>query len=464
MTRSICAGPAEGVRRIIAVPMKRSLLIAAIAVGVIGLVALFAGRDIVGWFSFGEEGIPVRMDKVGRSVLTETVSAPGNLEPIKKVDISAEVSARIMELPKRRGDRVRTGDLIMRLDDRDLKAALQSAEARRDGERYRLEAERSRIVGLQNNLENARATAERQETLFRTGDISRQALDDAMTRARDLEAQFLAQKNTIVQLEKSLAAAEAQIEQQRELLRRTVVVAAIDGIITELNAEVGELVVVGVMNNPGTKILTIADMSRMRLAAKVSESDVPRVAAGQPGAVRINGYKNRVFDGLVEDVALSRTIERDGTGFYKTEVVLELDGEQLFSGLGGNVDIEIARHEGLAVPSQAVVERKVDELPEEIAKNPLVKPGQAMCNVVFRVIDGKAVATPVLTGASNLTDTVILDGLSEGETIVTGPYKSIERLKDGDRVTKDTSRGSGGPPSGAPSGGGGGRGGMRMRF
>jgi HlyD family secretion protein len=118
----------------------------------------------------------------------------------------------------------------------------------------------------------------------------------------------------------------------------------------------------------------------------------------------------------------------------------------------------------LAVPSQAVVERKVDELPEEIAKNPLVKPGQAMCNVVFRVIDGKAVATPVLTGASNLTDTVILDGLSEGETIVTGPYKSIERLKDGDRVTKDTSRGSGGPPSGAPSGGGGGRGGMRMRF
>jgi HlyD family secretion protein len=327
------------------------------------------------------------------------------------------VSARIMELPKRRGDRVRTGDLIMRLDDRDLKAALQSAEARRDGERYRLEAERSRIVGLQNNLENARATAERQETLFRTGDISRQALDDAMTRARDLEAQFLAQKNTIVQLEKSLAAAEAQIEQQRELLRRTVVVAAIDGIITELNAEVGELVVVGVMNNPGTKILTIADMSRMRLAAKVSESDVPRVAAGQPGAVRINGYKNRVFDGLVEDV-----------------------------------------------PSQAVVERKVDELPEEIAKNPLVKPGQAMCNVVFRVIDGKAVATPVLTGASNLTDTVILEGLSEGETVVVGPYKSIERLKDGDRVTKDTSRGSGGPPSGAPSGGGGGRGGMRMRF
>ena len=88
---------------------------------------------------------------------------------------------------------MRTGDLIMRLDDRDLKAALQSAEARRDGERYRLEAERSRIVGLQNNLENARATAERQETLFRTGDISRQALDDAMTRARDLEAQFLAQ-------------------------------------------------------------------------------------------------------------------------------------------------------------------------------------------------------------------------------------------------------------------------------
>jgi HlyD family secretion protein len=247
-----------------------------------------------------------------------------------------------------------------------------------------------------------------------------------------------------------------------------VVIAPIDGMITELNAEVGELVVVGTMNMAGTKILTVADLSRMKLTAKVSEADIPRVAEGQSSEVRINGYKNRVFKGRVDEVALSRTVEaRDGTGYFKTAVILELDGEQVFSGLGGNVDIQIAQHAGLALPSQAIVERKVEELPESVRSSPLIPPKAQLTNVVFRVIDGKAVATPVVTGASNLTDTIIVDGLKEGEVVVTGPYKSLERLKDGEAVTKDTGRGGGGGEWGGGGGGGGGGGrggGMRMRF
>ncbi|MFM8873616.1 MAG: efflux RND transporter periplasmic adaptor subunit [Phycisphaerales bacterium] len=445
--------------------MKRPWAISAAVLAVLGLVGLFFGRDLYQMVQMGDDGVPVRMEPVVRSTRVEVVSAPGIVEPVQKVDISAEVSARNMELPKRAGERVRAGELIMRLDDRDLKAALQSAEARRDGERYRLEAERSRIIGTQNNLEFARITAQRQEGLLLTGDISRQAFEDATARALDLEAQFQAQKNVIVQLEKSLAAAEAQIEQQREALRRTVVIAPIDGMITELNAEVGELVVVGTMNMAGTKILTVADLSRMKLTAKVSEADIPRVAEGQSSEVRINGYKNRVFKGRVDEVALSRTVEaRDGTGYFKTAVILELDGEQVFSGLGGNVDIQIAQHAGLALPSQAIVERKVEELPESVRSSPLIPPKAQLTNVVFRVVDGKAVATPVVTGASNLTDTIIVDGLKEGEVVVTGPYKSLERLKDGETVTKDTGRGGGG--GGEWGGGGGGRGGgsMRMRF
>ena len=448
--------------------MRPAVTISIAVAAAVGLAGLFVGKDVWQWMNFGaEEGVAVRMEPVAEGTLTETVSAPGIVEPMRKVDISAEVSARIVELPRREGDRVRAGDLLMRLDDRDLKAALQSAEARRDGERYRLEAERSRIVGAQNNMENARSIAQRQELLVREGDISRQAFDDAVTRARDLEAQFLAQKNTIVQLEKSLAAAEAQIEQQREALRRTVVVAAIDGVITQLNAEVGELVVVGTMNNPGTKIMTIADLSKMKLTAKVSETDIPRVAKGQPAEVRINGYKNRVFKGTVEEVALSRTVEaRDGTGYFKTAVLLDLGGEQVFSGLGGNVEISIATHSGLNVPSQAVVERKVDLLPDSVRSSPLIPAGRKTANVVFVVKDGKASAIVVATGASNLTNTILADGVAAGDVVVTGPYKSLERLKDGDTVRKeeggwgeegDRSEGSrmgGGPP---------GRGG-RMRF
>ncbi len=421
----------------------RTFIIAAISVFLLlALVALFAGDTIASAFSMGDgEGIAVRMEPAKQGVLTESVSAPGVVEPKRKVDVSAEVSARIVELPKREGDRVRAGDIIMRLDDRDLKAALQSAEARRDGERYRLEAERSRIVGTQNTLESARATAQRQEALFKTGDISRQAFEDATTRVRDYESQFQAAKNTIVQLEKSLAAAEAQIEQQREALRKTVVVAAIDGLITLLNAEVGELVVVGTMNNPGTKILTIADLSKMKLTAKVSEADIPRVAVGQSAEVRINGYKNRVFKGTVEEVALQSTLERDGTGYFKTAVVLDLGGEQVFSGLGGNVDISIASHEGLVLPSQAVVQRKIEDLPPALRNSPLVQTGRKSTSVVFRVQDGRAVATPVRTGPSNLTDSVILDGLTVDDVVITGPYKALERIKDLDRVKDDKATG-----------------------
>jgi HlyD family secretion protein len=440
--------------------MRPALIVTIAVTVVLGLVGLFAGKDIWKMMQFGaKEATAVRMEAVADGVLTETVSAPGIVEPMRKVDVSAEVSARIVELPHREGDRVRAGDLIMRLDDRDLKAALQSAEARRDGERYRLEAERSRIVGTQNTLENAKATAQRQESLFRAGDISRQAYEDATTRARDLDSQFQAQKNTVVQLEKSLAAAEAQIEQQREALRKTVMLAAIDGIITVLNAEVGELVVVGTMNNPGTKILTIADLSKMKLTAKVSEADVPRVAKDQPCDVRINGYKNRVFKGTVADVALSRTLEKDGTGYYKTTVLLDLNGEQIFSGLGGNVEISIARHSGLNVPSQAVVERKVEDLPEALKSSPLIVADRKTTSVVYRVVDDKAVATVVQIGSSNLTGTIIQDGVKVGEMIVSGPYKALERLKDGDAVKKeDQEWGSDGKPSSSGGGMGGGRG------
>ena len=450
--------------------MRPAVVISLAATAVVGLGALFVGKDVWQWLDFGgKEGTAVRMEPVSEGTLTETVSAPGIVEPIRKVDISAEVSARIVELPRREGDRVRAGDLLMRLDDRDLKAALQSAEARRDGERYRLEAERSRIVGSQNNMENARALAQRQESLYRAGDVSRQSFEDAATRARDLEAQYLAQKNTIVQLEKSLAAAEATIEQQREALRRTVVVAAIDGVVTQLNAEVGELVVVGTMNNPGTKVMTVADLSKMKLTAKVSETDIPRVARGQSAEVRINGYKNRSFRGTVDEVALSRTVEaRDGTGYFKTAVLLDLGGEQVFSGLGGNVEISIAAHSGLNVPSQAVVERNVDLLPESVRSSPLIPAGRKTANVIYRVVDGKAVATVVSTGASNLTNTIIADGLKPGETVVTGPYKSLERLKDGDTVRKEEGGwgeegGARGDSGGMRMGGGPGRGG-RMRF
>lgn len=420
-----------------------------IAIAMVGLVV--AGPSVLQYmpdFGSRNDALAVRMAPVEVRELVETISAPGELEPEVKVEVSAEVSARILELPFREGATVRAGEVIVKLDDRDLEASLEAQMARRDGERFRLRSEQERLSAPISQLANAKANLERQEALFKTGDVSRASLDDAVARVRELEAQIAAAREGLSVIESSLAAAEADIERARELLKKTTITAPIDGQITELNAEAGELVVVGTMNNAGTRILRIADLGTVRLKAKVAESDVARVAAGQPATVRVNAYRNREFAGTVERVALSRGTDTGmsaggsgGGGWFKCEVTLDLaDGETLLSGLAANVDIVVGRSSGLLVPSQALMERKLDELPESLRESPLVDAARRKATIVFKVVDGKAVPTPVRTGASNLSDTMILEGLAAGDTVVTGPYRVLERLKEGDRVREETAK------------------------
>ena len=414
------------------------IFLIVVVVVVVGLVAgvLLMGPSLSAGMSFGSStrGTEVRVERIERRSLVERVSAPGEVEPNVKVDVSAEVSARILDLPFREGDPVGKGDVIIRLDAEDIEARLESAKARRDAERYRLQSGQSRLAGPIATLANARRQLERQETLFASGDVSRQGLDDMRNRVAELEAQVEAGKLAISVIESSYAAAEADVAQAREMLDRTIMTSPIDGVITLLNAEVGELVVVGTMNNAGTVIMTIADLSRMRLDAKVAESDIARIATTQPAEVRINAYPDEVFEGVVERIALQRTLDRDGSGYFKTEVQLKLEGRRIYSGLAANVDIEIARHEGLVVPSQAVVDKLVDELPSRIANHPLVDRDRRTVPVVFTLENGLASCHPVRIGPSSLAETIISEGLDPASTVVVGPYKALEKLDDGDAI------------------------------
>jgi HlyD family secretion protein len=413
-----------------------------LVLGLAGAI-LALGPSLAGNFSFGSSsggsGELVRFEAVTRRTLIERVAAPGEIEPNVKVDVSAEVSARILELPFREGENVRQGDMIIRLDAADFQARLESSEARRDAERFRLQSEQSRIAGPISSLSNAQERLRRQEQLFETGDISRQNLDDARNKVAELSAQVEAGKLSISVLESSLAAAEADIDQARDRVAKTVMKSPINGVITILNAEVGELVVVGTMNNAGTVIMTIADLSRMRLDAKVAESDIAKVANTQPAEIRINAYPDEVFEGIVERIALQRSIDRDGSGFFKAEVQLTLDGRGIYSGLAANVDIEIARHEGLVVPSQAVVDMKVDDLSAAAVSSPLVDRSRRTVTVVFVIKDGKAVCTPVRIGPSSLSETIIAEGIDPEDHVIVGPYKAIEKLEDGDSVRTEES-------------------------
>lgn len=436
--------------------MRTFLIVMAVILGIALTGLVVAGPSALKFVpSWGksDDATAVRIAKVGKRELVEMVSAPGELDPETKVDVSAEVSARILELPFREGATVRKGEVIVKLDDRDLQASLQAQLARRDAERFRLRSEQERLASPVSQLANAKATLERQESLFKTGDVSRAQLDDAIARVRDLEAQIASAREGLSVIEASLAAAEADIDRAKELLKKTTIAAPIDGQITELNAERGELVVVGTMNNAGTKILTIADLATVRLKAKVAESDVARVAPAQDAIVRVNAYRGREFKGIVSRVALSRGTEQSfgsvaggaGTGgqggWFKCEVDLDLaEGETLLAGLAANVDIVVARNQGLLVPSQSLMERKIDDLPPTLVDHPLVDKVRKKATVVFRMVDGRTVVTPVRTGASNLADTMILEGVSEGDVVVTGPYRVLERLKDGEPIREETAK------------------------
>ncbi len=412
------------------------------------VIAILSGREIftafMGWRAL--DGLESRSTAVREGSLNESVSAPGFVEPVSKVDISAQISARVMALPLREGDVVHKGDLVVQLDDRNLKAVLASTTARRDGERARLEAERARIEGPKQSLENAKRNLERQRKLFETGDVARQALEDAMVKVQEIEAAVVGSQKNIGALESSLAASEAEIERVREEVSYATIRAPIDGTITRLNAEVGELVVVGTMNNAGTVIMTIANLARMRVRAQVAEADIAKVLEGQPAEIFINAFSGRSFHGVVEEVALQRTSSgqgsaasaTQGSGTFKVDVSLDTEGTRIFSGLAANVDIAIKEHRGMLVPTQAIVERKRDDLPTALAESTVFQGAQRVVAIVFLDENGVAVATPVRLGSSSLTETIVEMGLSAGQSVVVGPYKTLEQLKGGEKLRKET--------------------------
>ena len=403
----------------------------------------------------------VRMDKAQRGELIEFVSAPGEIEPRINVEMSAKVSARITELPYEEGDIVTKGNpkanppipasVLVRLDDNDLQSRLLSAEASYAAQEAQIEVEKARIssqqaslVGLDASLQQAQRDLERQKGLLESQDISQATYDQSKLRFDELKSQYNSTKHTLnaanlnlLVMQHNLEAAGAGVTQAKEALSYTTITSPIDGVITRINAEVGEVVIFGTMNNPGTVILEVADLSTMLLVAQVDEADVGKLAVGQKAKVFVQTFPDKEFKGVVDLIALTHRISQStATKYFRTEILLEGDVKKLFSGLTAHVDIETIKHENvLNVPSHAVLGRPIDDLPLKIREdNPEVDKEKTFTPVVYRHIDGKAVVTPVKIGPSNLTHMVILSGITEDDTIIVGPYKELESLSHDKKV------------------------------
>ncbi|MHC4517444.1 MAG: efflux RND transporter periplasmic adaptor subunit [Planctomycetota bacterium] len=397
----------------------------------------------------------VRVEQPMQGKLIEYVSAPGEIEPLSNVEISAKVSARVEALPYDEGATVTKGDpnanppvlpsVLVQLDSKDWQSQLVSAQASRAAQAAQIEVEQARIasqkatlVGLKASLEQSRRDLQRQSELLRTKDISQSTYDQADLAADDLDARYRSAQHTLLAAElnlkvlnHNLEAADARIDQAQESLSHTTIVSPIDGTVTRLNAEVGEMVMTGTMNNPGTIIMEVGDLSEMLVVAQVDEADVGKLKVGQSARVHVQAWPDKVFDGVVKTVALSHKFSNQGTKYYEAEVLLIDPNEQVFTGMTADVDIAVAEHgEVLIVPSQAVLGRKVDELPVKV-RDTLTEEEKkkAFKSVVYCLKDGKAITTPVKIGASNTTQTLIESGLTAEDKIVVGPYKELEGLR-----------------------------------
>lgn len=437
----------------------RILIVIVVALAV---VVLAGGFVVMRRKSGGEKPTIVRVEPVQRAELIEFVTAPGGIEPKRKVEISAKVSARVVALPHEEGALVTKGDpnadppvppsILVQLDSKDLESRLRSARASRDGQAAQIEVEKARIAGQKASLlgtvarlEQAKTDLQRQGRLVATNDISQAEFDTVKLKVDELQSQYDSALHTLQSselnlrvLQHNLEVADAGIVQAQETLSYTTITAPIDGTITRIEAEVGEMAIVGTMNNPGTVIMEVGDLSEMLVVAQVDEADVGKLKVGQKARVNIQAWPDKVFAGVVQTIALSRKIGTDGSKYYETKVLLIDPNERVFTGMTADVDIEVATHENVMVlPSQAVLGRKVDELPGELRDRlSEEEKKKAYTSVVYCVKDGKAVATLVKIGASNTTHTVIDSGLTDEDKVIVGPYKELEKLKH-DQLVKD---------------------------
>ncbi len=383
------------------------------------------GQNIVSARQEKDNSVPVLMEPIAFGDLERTVSAPGSIEPKRLIKISSQVSAKILALPFEEGQRVSEGDVVIRLDPQDLVAALDSAKAG-------LKGQEASLGGADAGLINARLSYERILQLNETGDATQAELDAA-------QASYLQAQSNREVLVHSIEQARAQIVRAQKDLDNTTISSPINGVITSLNVEVGETVIVGTTNNAGSVIMEIADLSEMLLKAAVDEANIAPVEIGQNAKIFVNAYTDREYAGIIKRIGLKRQVAGDGTGTFEVEILMDLsEGETLYSGLSASTDIVVEHfYDAMIVPSQAVVDRRIEDLPKEVTQNnDIIDLNKTFTRIVYRVVDGKTVATPVNVGPSDLTQTVITEGLSADDIIVTGPFRMLVDLKH-DKAVKD---------------------------
>jgi HlyD family secretion protein len=412
------------------------------------------------------DGLEVTTEPVRKRHLEAIVSASGKIQAKRDVNISADTMGRVTELAVDEGYRVKKGQFLMQIDPRNLKSAVQRTEAslaaaRSNAEQVRLALDSARVA-----LKQAQDNYKRQQDLWKGGLTTRETLEKAENELRTREADLRSQEQNVRTMQLRMDSESATAASARYDLSKVRIESPIDGIVTRRNIEAGETVVIGTMNNAGTVLLTIADMSVIQAEVEVDETDIPSLRIGQPAKITIDAMPGQTFTGKVTEIgnspiqaATGGTSTTQATNF---KVVVTLDHEipEVRPGFTCTAEITTAVRDGaVTVPIQATTVREMilDEkgnivrppddgkgkrrvAPAAGAPQTELAPGQTRKELegVFAVQNNKAVFMPVKTGIAGEKYFEVLSGLKEGDAVITGPFASVRSLAEGAAVKPAT--------------------------
>lgn len=390
----------------------------------------------------------VKVEVLNRAPIESWVRAPGKIEPVRTVQISSNVQGRVSVLEVAEGDRVGAGSLLLRLDDERYRS--QATQMR-----SRLEAAIAQVRVSEAQEARARQDLERKERLFQQKLISPEAIEEAATTARVESARAEAAREEV-------QSTRAQLEQAEADLEETVFYAPISGIVTALNVEKGENVITGTMNNPGTVILTLAELDTMQVLAEVDETDVVRIARDQVAKIEVDALLGETLAGRVTSVGQSGRASSsagEGTNFH-VEVRIEAPLSSLRPGMSADVEILTgSREDALVVPIQSLTAQPESRVAEWRAEPEEGKAkgsrrsrrsesarseeadatalGEERIEGIFVLSEGTARFHAVELGLRSETHVEILTAdpeLEVGAEVVVGPYRTLRELSDRDRV------------------------------
>ncbi|GJM61089.1 efflux RND transporter periplasmic adaptor subunit [Persicobacter diffluens] len=416
-----------------------SLIVVVLVLGVLGLKQ----AGLIG----SEEGLEVETGKVKLGRITEVVSASGMIQPVVEVKISPEVSGEIIELDIQEGDSVKKDQPLLRIRPDNFISAVDRARASYNQQMANLAVARANLAKSKANFVRSEAEFGRQKQLHE----EEVASDADFQRA---EAEFLAAKEDLIASEENVKASQfivksskASLDEAMENLRLTKIVSPMHGKVTKLDVEKGERVV-GTQTMAGTEMLRIADLSSMEARVDVNENDIIRVHKGDTAIITVDSYTylGKKFEGIVTSIANTAKDKISADAITEFEVKIRVlndsyadlmegeDAEFPFRpGMTASVEIITSVKENIVIaPLAAVTTRSAKDTIEASSGS---KKNTEVEEVVFVMREGKAVKVKVKTGISDFDYIEILEGLEEGDEVISGPYQLVaRRLNDGQAV------------------------------